>query len=277
MSRTVTTQAWDQVQTTGGLARLAALQGLERLGITRKAVSLPFNAKDQTPLTGSASPGRSIATVAVGMDEMKRLCKATRSTLNHVALSCVDGALHRYLDETGDPIDHPVSIQMPVNLRGDGDKQNSGNKLGVALVELAEPTDDVLVRHQEIGHSLANVKNEINAVPGDAMQQYTVLVALAGELVGKLHLADRLPTHGHTLVSNLPGPRGQRYLKGAAVEESYPISTLVPGLRMNITLFSCGGVLNIGIVATRDLKNLDRLAELIGEEFRGFQAAAKTS
>ena len=46
---------------------------------------------------------------------------------------------------------------------------------------------------------------------------------------------------------------------------------------MNITLFSCGDVLNIGIVATRDLQNLDRLAELVGEEFRGFQEAAKTS
>ena len=29
----------------------------------------------------------------------------------------IDGALHRYLDETGHGIDHPVTIQMPVNLR----------------------------------------------------------------------------------------------------------------------------------------------------------------
>jgi hypothetical protein len=48
----------------------------------------------------------------------------------------------------------------------------------------------------------------------------------------------------------------------------YPISILVPGLRMNVTLFSCSGVLNIGIVATRDLPRLQRLADLIGDSFR---------
>jgi hypothetical protein len=56
----------------------------------------------------------------------------------------------------------------------------------------------------------------------------------------------------------------------------YPISILVPGLRMNITLFSCGGILNCGIVATSDLENLDRLAELISEEFILLQGALQT-
>ena len=52
------------------------------------------------------------------------------------------------------------------------------------------------------------------------------------------------------------------------MEQMYPISTLLPGLHMNITLFSCGGILNIGIVATKDLPELDLLARYIKEEFR---------
>jgi len=53
----------------------------------------------------------------------------------------------------------------------------------------------------------------------------------------------------------------------------YPISTLLPGLHMNITLFSCGGILNIGIVATKDLPELDLLAQYIREEFRILQTS----
>lgn len=259
--------ARNQLLATGGMAKLAAQQYLERLGITNDTVALSFNANDNSPLTGNSSPGRSIATTWVSMAKVKQLCKTTRSTLNHVALSCIDGALHRYLDETGSAIDHPITIQMPVNLRSGNEDGDAGNKLGVALVELANPTDDPYRRLSEIGHSLHKVKKHVDSIPGTAMEQFTVLTALTGELIDKLKLSNRLPANGHTLVSNLPGPREPRYMKGARVEQMYPISILVPGLRMNITLFSMGGILNLGIVATKDLRNLDRLAQLIKEEF----------
>ena len=261
------TLAWRQVVATGGIAKLTAQQYLERLGVTHDAVTKAFDASDDTALTGSSSPGRSIATTWVTMEQVKRICKASHSTLNHVALSCIDGALHRYLDEAGSPVDHPITIQMPVNLRSDGDNVAAGNKLGVALVKLANPTSDPYQRHSEVGHSLHQVKRQVENVDGDSMEQFTVLTALTGELIEKLHLSNRLPANGHTLVSNLPGPRDPRYIKGARVEQMYPISVLVPGLRMNITLFSCAGILNMGIVATRDLKNLDQLALFIREEF----------
>jgi WS/DGAT/MGAT family acyltransferase len=257
---------WGQALTAGGMAKLGAQQMLERTGLTRKNVSLQFNTAHETPLTGSATSGREIATTFVPMDDVKDVCKATRCTLNHVALACIDGALHRYLEEIGHAVDHPITIQMPVNLRGSDDSV-SGNKLGVALVELAGPTEDPLLRLQEIGHSLHKVKQQVANIRGESMQQYTVITALAGELLEKMKLSDRIPTNGYTLVSNVPGPAHALYLKGAKLEQMYPISILVPGLRMNITLFSCAGILNFGIVATRDLEDLDRLASYIREEF----------
>ena len=141
------------------------------------------------------------------------------------------------------------------------------------LVELANPTDNSYDRLQEIGYKLRNVKNQIEGVPGDSIEQYSILLAVTGELIEKLKLSDRLPTHGHTLVSNLPGPRHSLYMKGAKVEQMYPLSTLLPGLHMNITLFSCGDILNFGIVATKDMENLDRLALYIKEEFSRLEEA----
>jgi len=270
--RSLGSQSAAQLQTAGGMARLAAMQLLERGGITYKAIPLQFATRHQTPLTGSPSPGRSITTACLDMTEIRAVCDAARATLNHVALACLDAAMHRYLNATGYPVEHPLTIQMPVNLRRDG-RDRTGNMVGVVLVELANPTDDPLRRLQEIGHSLQKVRHLVDSVPGDAMQQYTVLSALTGEMIDKLHLSDRIPATGHTLVSNVPGPAHALYLKGAKLEQNYPISVLVPGLRTNITLFSCSGILNFGVVATKDLEQLDLLAGYIEDEFRQLQGA----
>jgi WS/DGAT/MGAT family acyltransferase len=270
--RGVQAQARDLVLTTGGIAKLSAQQYLERIGITRNAVSLQFNARGNTPLTGSVSPGRSLATANLSMKEIRRICDATRSTVNHVALSCIDGALHRYLEESGFPIDHPISIQMPVSLRKSED-EDASNKLGIVLVDLAQPTQDPYLRLREIGLALRKVRNQIDNVPGSALEQYSLLTALAGEVVDKLRLSDRLPANGHTLVSNVPGPREPLYIKGAKVAHIYPISTLPPGLHTNITLFSYSGILNIGIVATQDVQELATLGRYIEDEFSRLQEA----
>jgi WS/DGAT/MGAT family acyltransferase len=269
-------QSLSQLRTAGGMAKLAAQQLMERTGVTRKAVPLQFNTTDRTPLTGSAAPGRSFATANLAMDDVRQVCKEARVTVNHLALACIDSALHRYLEDTGFPVDHALTIQMPVNLRRDG-KGQAGNRVGVVLVELSEPTADPIRRLQGIGHSLHKVRNQLDSVPGDAMQQYTVLSALTMELIDKLKLSDHIPATGHTLVSNVPGPEQTLYLKGAKLEQSYPISILVPGLRTNITLFSCSGRLNFGIVATEHLEELDLLGTYIEEEFEALQDAVHHS
>ncbi|MBE9549044.1 MAG: wax ester/triacylglycerol synthase family O-acyltransferase [Proteobacteria bacterium] len=272
MLGSLTKQAWDQLLTTGGIAKLTAQQYLEFIGITHNAATLPFSAHTNTPMTGSASPGRCLGTSWVSMAKVKRICKATRSTLNHVALTCIDGGLHRYLEEQGITLDQPITIQMPVNLRKDGDDKD-GNSVGIVLVKLAEPTDDPFVRLREIGFTLRNVRNQIDGVRGSSVEQYTILSAMFSELIEKTGLSDTLWANGHTLVSNVPGSKEKLYLKGAMLEQMYPISTLIPGLRMNITLFSYGGKLHFGIVATQDMEDLDVLAQYMEEEFQNLENA----
>jgi hypothetical protein len=88
-----------------------------------------------------------------------------------------------------------------------------------------------------------------------------------------LRLTDYLPTNGHALVSNVPGPPAPLFLNECRVERMYPVSTLSPGLRLNITMFSYGGVLQFGLVSTRDLDDLQSLANYIVEEFDRLEKA----
>ena len=199
-------------------------------------------------------------------DRVKLICARTRSTLNHVALTCLDGALHRYLGDEGVDLKRPITIQMPVNLRKDGE-HGAGNKFGIIQVELSPPTDDPYVRLRNIGFSLRNVRSMIDSVEPDAIESYTLITGVVGQLAEMLGLSDRLPPTGNTLVSNIPGPREFLYIKGARMEELHPISTLPAGNLLNITLFSYAGQLFFGLIATDELPNLERLSTYVGEAF----------
>jgi WS/DGAT/MGAT family acyltransferase len=255
-----------QVRAAAGIAKIVAQQTIERTGLTEDAVALYFNTERDTLMTGSTTPGRNVATAAIPMDRIKRVGKTAYATLNHVALSCIDGAIHQYLADRGIVLDHPISIQMPVNLRSSEDG-GSGNKIGITLVDMAEPTDDPYRRLREIGFKLKNVKTQVAGIPASAFEQFTVLAAGASEVIDMLHLTDYLPTNGHALVSNVPGPTQPLWLNESLVERMYPVSTLSPGLRLNITMFSYAGMLHFGLVSTRDLDDLQSLANAIVDEF----------
>jgi WS/DGAT/MGAT family acyltransferase len=250
-----------------GVGRLAAMMLLESVKLTKNAISLPFAADGNTPLTGQVTSGRQFASACVEMQRVNAVRSRTRSTLNHVALTCLDGALHRYLRDEGVQLRAPITIQMPVNLRREGD-EGGGNKIGFVQVELSAPTDDPYVRLRNIGFSLRNVRTMIDSVAPEAIESYTVITSLVGLIAEKLNLSDRLPpANGNTLVSNVPGPPHHLYVKGARIEELHPISTLPPGNLLNITLFSYAGRLFFGLIATDELPHLDRLSDYVGEAF----------
>ena len=249
-----------------GIGRLATMLLLESMKLTKNAIALPFLASADTPLTGQVTAGRQLATAAVSMARVKRIREQTRSTLNHVALTCVDAALHRYLKDQGVKLERPITIQMPVNLRQEGEK-TAGNKIGIIQVELSAPTDDPYVRLRNIGFSLRNVRTMIDSVSPDAIESYTLITGVFGQIAEMLKLSDHLPPTGNTLVSNVPGPAHTLYLKGARMQEMHPISTLPPSNLLNITLFSYADELYFGLIATDELPHLARLANYLAEAF----------
>lgn len=249
-----------------GVSRLMAMLALEGAKLTKNAISLPFMAPRGTPLTGMASPGRQLATATVPMDRITALGKKARATLNHIALTSLDGALHRYLKDEGIVLDKPITIQMPVNLRKEGEKA-AGNKIGIILVDLSPPTTDPYVRLRNVGYSLRNVRQMIDSVAPEAIETYTILTGLLGQFAEMAKLSNTLAPMGNTTVSNVPGPKEHLYVKGARIEEMHPVSTLPPTHLLNITLFSYAGSLNFGLIASDALPNLQRLGSYVAEAF----------
>jgi diacylglycerol O-acyltransferase len=270
--------AWSEISGTGlrflGVARLAAMLLLESVKLTKNAIALPFVASARTPLTGQVTSGRQFATAGVSMQRVNQIRKRTRSTVNHVALTCLDGALRRYLSDQGVELKRPITIQMPVNLRREGEK-TAGNKIGIIQVELSAPTDDPYVRLRNIGFSLRNVRTMIDSVVPEAIESYTIITGLVAQLAEMLKLSNTLPPMGNTLVSNVPGPKEHLYIKGARMEEMHPVSTLPPSNLLNITLFSYAGDLFFGLIATDELPNLQRLADYVNEAFTELETSVR--
>ena len=255
-----------------GIGRLAAMLFLESVKLTKNAIALPFISIAKTPLTGQVTSGRQFTTACVLMERVDRIRRRTRSTINHVALTCLDGALRRYLSDQGVELKRPITIQMPVNLRKEGEK-TAGNKIGIILVELSPPTDDPYVRLRNIGFSLRNVRTMIDSVAPEAIESYTIITGLVAQIAELLKLSNTLPPMGNTLVSNVPGPKAHLYVNGARIEEMHPISTLPPSNLLNITLFSYAGDLYFGLIATDELPNLRRLGEYVQEAFTELENA----
>jgi WS/DGAT/MGAT family acyltransferase len=257
-----------------GMGRLAAMLLLESVKLTKNAIALPFVASGHTPLTGQVTAGRQFSTVSVPMDRVAEIRAITRSSLNHVALTCLDGALHRYLQDQGVTLNRPITIQMPVSLRQEGE-ESPGNKIGIILVELSQPTDDPYVRLRNIGYSLRNVRAMVDSVAPAAIESYTLVMGLMGQIGEMLKLSDYMPPMGNTLVSNVPGPKQHLYIKGAKMEEMHPISTLPPSNLLNITLFSYAGELFFGLIATDELPNLDRLGDYVLDAFTELEQSVR--
>ncbi len=255
-----------------GLGRLATMLWLESVKLTKNAIALPFVSSGKTPLTGQVTSGRQFATAAVSMERVNRVRRSTRSTLNHVALTCLDGALRHYLQDQGVELTRPITIQMPVNLRQEGEK-TAGNKIGIIQVELSQPTDDPYVRLRNIGFSLRGVRTLVDSVAPEAIESYTIISGLVAQLAEVLKLSDSLPPMSNTLVSNVPGPKEHLFIKGARMEEMHPISTLPPSNLLNITLFSYADQLFFGLIATDELPDLQRLSDYVQEAFTELESS----
>ncbi|OYY51052.1 MAG: wax ester/triacylglycerol synthase family O-acyltransferase, partial [Polaromonas sp. 39-63-203] len=86
---------------------------------------------------------------------------------------------------------------------------------------------------------------------------------------GKSGISSRLPMLANLAISNVPGPPVPLYLAGARFLSFHPLSIIVHGLALNITIQSYDGHVDFGIVADRKaLAHASDLARAIEAAFR---------
>lgn len=223
-----------------------------------------FLAPATTPhsrLTRARTLARSLGTVDVALDDLKRAGKAVGGSLNDAFVAGVVGGLARYHEFHGEEVDD-LRMVMPINVR-ETSSTLGGNHFTPARFLVPLTVKDPARRIVELGRIARAIRDE-------------PAVALTDALAGVLN---QLPTTVTTAVfgsmlkgadfvtSNVPGAPFPIYAAGAELQRMYAFGPL-SGTAANVTLLSHCGTCCIGInVDGVAIPDLDVLVTCLDESF----------
>lgn len=240
---------------------------------------MPMKLAPQTPFNTGITAGRVFVTASIPLAETKTMGKAVGGTFNDMVLWICATALRHYLTGHHALPRKSLVAAMPVSLREAGatDATQLGNQVSMALVELGTHLAHPLKRMNAIMASTGKVKTSMQSLKGLLPTDYPSLLApwlvggaakLAFNAYGKSGMANRLPMVANLVISNVPGPPVPLYLAGARFLTFHPLSIIVHGLALNITIQTYAGQVDFGIVADKKaLPHANDLAKAIEAAF----------
>jgi WS/DGAT/MGAT family acyltransferase len=207
-----------------------------------------------TPFNVSITNQRAFAGVSLPLDDVKRTGKAHGASINDMVLWLCSTALRGYLKDARELPEKSLVAAVPVSLRAEGDT-SMNNQVSGSTVDLGTQIADPLERLRAIMVGTAAMKREMgvlrNVIPTDFPSVGAPwLISGIASLYGRSRLANRMRVANVT-ISNVPGPQMPVYLAGAKMLDYYPVSIVVHGVALNITVQSYMGQLCFGLIACR--------------------------
>ncbi len=245
------------------LPSVKALGGTVNRASQGTAMAAPLTAP-RTSFNGTISGRRTVAFVDLSLDEVKRVKRATDSTVNDVVMTLVGGALRRYLEDRGELPAQSLLATVPVSVRESSGAEGS-NQVSAMFTRLGTDVAEPVERLKQVSAGTRKAKAHQGAIPASALQDWAELAApftfaAAVRLYSSLRLAEKHPVVHNLVVSNVPGPPTAMYFMGGKVEGVYPLGPVFHGAGLNITVVSSDGRLHVGLIACGE--QMPRLWEL---------------
>ena len=234
------------------------LSGLRR----RVASDVPAEALEsatarapRTHFNGPISPHRRLSCGQVSLDTVKEVKKAAGTTVNDVVVALCASAVRDYLIERDDLPEDPLLAMIPVSVRTEAEQGQFGNRVGTMIVEIPTNENDPRRRLERTHESLKSAKMRHQAVPASLLTDGAAFIppavaALAARSTIELLSRTRPPLN--LVISNVPGPREPLFCAGAQLEALYPVSAILDGVGLNMTVMSYRDHMDFGIIADRD-------------------------
>lgn len=207
---------------------------LDYAGSSRRIVR---QAAPPSPLLRRRSLSTRTEAIDIPLSDLHRVAKTAGGSINDAYLAGLCGALRRYHDALGVPV-QTLPMAVPVNLRADSDPAG-GNRF--AGVNIAAPigTVDPVARMQKIRAQMTQRREEaaldvLGAVaPVLSLLPDPVLEQMTGSVIAS-----------DIQASNVPVYPGDTYIAGSQVLRQYGIGPL-PGVAMMVVLVSRSGYCTI--------------------------------
>jgi diacylglycerol O-acyltransferase / wax synthase len=248
------------MHTAGSLAALApSTVSLARAALFEQQLTLPFGAP-RTMLNVNIGGARRCAAQSWSVDRIKNVKNAAGVTLNDAVLAMCSGALRYYLLEQDALPETPLLAMVPVSLRREDEADAGGNLVGAILCNLATDIEDPAKRLEVVSESMHKNKTVFSQLPRSQALALSALNMSSLALSAVPGWVSSTSPPFNIIISNVPGPREQMYYGGARLDGSYPLSAILDGQALNITLVSNADTLDFGLVGCRrSVPHLQRL------------------
>ena len=222
----------------------------------RKAASpgSSFKFAPATPFNHSITNQRAFSAVSLPLAEVKAIGRSVGASINDVVLWLCSTALRSYLKDSRELPDKSLVAGVPISLRQEGDT-TANNQVAGTLIDLGTEIADSAERLKAIQRGTAAMKRQMGTFRGVIPTDFPSLgspwlIAGLGALYGRSRIADWLRLANVT-ISNVPGSKVPVYLVGARMTDYYPLSIVVHGVALNITVQSHVDQLCFGLIACR--------------------------
>jgi WS/DGAT/MGAT family acyltransferase len=220
--------------------------------------ALPLTVAPRTPWNASIGPHRRFAYTTVSLDDAKSVRRAAGCTFNDVVMALCSGTLRRYLAKHDCLPVEPLIAMVPVSVRSGDEDEAYQNRVSALFADLGTNEPDPARRLARIKATMDRAKAQFQTIPADTLQDFTqfappAIAARAMRMYSRLRIADRTAPPFNLVISNVPGPSIPLYCAGARLEHFYPVSAIVDGIGLNVTVQSYAGNLDFGFVVDREL------------------------
>lgn len=211
----------------------------------------------QTRFQARVSAHRRVAFGSVSLDDVKMVKNAFGCTVNDVVLAMVAAGLRSWLDERGELPDQPLVGFIPMSVRTPEQMGTFGNRVSVMISELPTDTADPVERLRRINETMKTVKERHRTLPASLLLDANhfippALFSQAARATSRLVGVRGIKQPANVAISNVPGPSTPKYLGGARQRAQIPVSGVLDGIGINITVMSYMDSLDFGIVVDRD-------------------------
>lgn len=262
------------VHTAGSVAGLVSSTfSLARAAMLEQQLTLPFGAP-RTMLNVKIGGARRCAAQSWELDRIKAVKNAAGTTVNDVVLAMCSGALRYYLLERNALPDVPLLAMVPVSLRRADEADAGGNLVGAILCNLATDTDDPARRLRTVSESMRNNKKVFSQLPRlQALALSAANMAALGMSVVPGWVSSTRPPF-NIVISNVPGPNRPMYYGGARLDGNYPMSIVLDGQALNITVVNNADMIDFGLVGCRrSVPHLQRLLAHLESSLKDLERA----
>lgn len=250
------------------LSKMFMGQGLKAVGVGSNTSPVPFSAPKSifnVPITGA----RRFAVKTLSLSEIKALGKQANATVNDIILALCSGALRKYMLEKDALPKKSLIASVPVSVR---QVNRSGNQITYVIANLATNEPDTMTRLAKIGASTQDAKKELVDVSADAATNFAVMAQGLVAVMNQLNMTSLMPPAANVTISNVPGPRQALYFGQAKLKATYPLSVLIDGQSLNITVVSYCDSIDFGLMACRDtIPDVDTIADYIESAMDGIK------